>query len=116
MEQYDPSSDTWTTKADLPTLRSHLMTQDVGGKICPIGGTPFVGTGNWHTLRTVEFYDPETDTWTQEVDMPTARGWFSANLVDGKLNVIGGGPGSGLQYSLPMELGTVEEFVTLSPE
>ena len=92
------------------------MTQVVGVKIYAIGETTFVGTGNWHTLRTVEVYDLETDTWTQEVDMPTERGWLSASLVDGKLYAIGGGPSSGLQYSLPMELGTVEEFVTLSPE
>ncbi|MDA2934897.1 hypothetical protein MYX82_11230, partial [Acidobacteria bacterium AH-259-D05] len=113
---YDPATDTWTKRADMPTPRSVAASSVVNGKIYVIGGTTVVGTGNGHTLQTVEVYDPETDTWTQEVDMPTARGWLSASLVDGKLYAIGGGLGSGLRTSLPMELATVEEFVALSPE
>ncbi len=167
VEQYDPSSDTWTTKADLPTLRSHLATQVVGGKIYAIGGwdrrdgrdtvlssvavyepatdtwtkradmptprwspassvvngkiyviggTAVASTGSRHNLQTVEVYDPETDTWTQEVDMPTARGGLSASLVDGRLYAIGGGLSSESGTSPPMELATVEEFVARSPE
>ncbi len=48
--------------------------------------------------------------------MPTARGWLSASVVDGRLYAIGGGLSSRLGNSPPMELATVEEFVALSPE
>ncbi len=48
--------------------------------------------------------------------MPTARGWLSASVVDGRLYAIGGGLSSHVRRSPPMELGTVEEFAALSSE
>jgi N-acetylneuraminic acid mutarotase len=83
----------------------------VNGKIYVIGGIAVAGTGNRQNLQTVEVYDPETDTWTQGVDMPTQRVGLSTSVVDGKLYAIGGG-----LTPPPMELATVEEFVALSPE
>jgi hypothetical protein len=53
MEEYDPATNTWTTKADMPTARSGLATSAVNGKIYAIGG--WVGGGT--TLSTVEEYD-----------------------------------------------------------
>ena len=35
-------------------------------------------------------YDPETDTWTKGLDMPTPRVEFSASVVDGRIYAIGG--------------------------
>jgi N-acetylneuraminic acid mutarotase len=87
-EEYNPFTDIWTKKTDMPTGRSMLSTSVVDGKIYAIGGN---GPGVWLThLRTVEEYDPLTDTWTKKADMPTARGWHSASVVDGKIYVIGG--------------------------
>ena len=88
----------------------------MNGKIYVIGGTAVAETGDRQNLRTVEVYDPETDTWTQEVDMPTARGWFSSSVVGGGLYAIGGGQSSPMATSPPTALATVEEFVALSPE
>ncbi len=107
---YDPATDTWTKRADMPTPRWSLASSVVNGKIYVIGGQTIADTGNRQGLQAVEVYDPETDTWTQEVDMPTARRGLSASLVDGKLYAIGGG----LPSQPPQA--TVEEFVALSPE
>ena len=83
VEAYDPSTDTWTPKADMPTGRSLLTTCVVDGIIYAIGG--------WATaLATVEAYDPRTDTWTKKASMPTARYLLDAVVVDGKIYVIGG--------------------------
>ena len=105
--QYEPGTDTWTRRADMPTPRWLPASSVVNGKIYVIGGTAVEGTGNQHNLQTVEVYDPETDTWTQEVDMPTTRGWLSASVVDGKLYAIGGGLRSQPGTSEPMVLATV---------
>ena len=95
----------------MPTPRWSPASSVVNGKIYVIGGIAVAGTGNRQNLQTVEVYDPETDTWTQGVDIPTQRVGLSTSLVDGKLYAIGGG-----LTPPPMELATVEEFVALSPE
>jgi hypothetical protein len=91
VEEYDPETDTWTTKAPMPTARGMLSTSVVDGKIYAIGGL-FYNMGI--PLSTVEVYDPTTDTWTTKAPMPTARVTFSAtSAVNGIIYVIGGASG-----------------------
>jgi hypothetical protein len=66
-QEYDPVTDTWTSKTDMPTARRALSIGVENGKIYAIGS----GTGG--VSGAVEAYDPATDTWTQKADMPTAR-------------------------------------------
>jgi len=97
----------WTTKADMPTGRWILSTSVVDGKIYAIGGGARYGQG---ALRTVEEYDPATDTWTTKSEMPTARQCPSSSVVNGKIYTIGGGETSGGNYSGTTALSTVEEY------
>lgn len=97
VEEYDPATDTWIKKTDMPTPRWGLSTSTVDGKIYAIGGKKF---GN--ILSTVEEYDPVTDKWTKKADIPTARMWLSTSVVNGKIYAIGGWDGS--------SLATVEEY------
>ncbi len=91
VEAYDPATDTWTTKSEMPTARQGLSTSVVNGKIYAIGGGASSNMGT-ETFSTVEEYDPATDRWTTKSEMPTARGFHSAGMVDGKIYVIGGSP------------------------
>lgn len=95
VEMYDPKTDTWTQQADMPTART-TSTSVVNGKIYAIGGGKShkrrIGPGwGWETiiLRTVEMYDPITDTWTPKADMPTPRSAATC-VVNGKIYLIGG--------------------------
>ena len=95
VEMYDPKTDTWTQKADMPTSRV-TSTSVVDGKIYAIGGEKThkrrIGPGVGHDtidLSIVEMYDPVTDTWTQKADMPTPRS-ASTSVVNGKIYAIGG--------------------------
>jgi N-acetylneuraminic acid mutarotase len=94
VEEYDPVTDTWTRKADMPTARKGPGTCVVDGKIYAIGGStgadapPVDPTG--FILSTVEEYNPATDTWTTKIDMPTPRTLLSTSVVNGKIYAIGG--------------------------
>ncbi|MDE0467225.1 MAG: hypothetical protein OYL97_09210 [Candidatus Poribacteria bacterium] len=87
VEMYDPVTDTWTQKADMPTPRD-TVTCVVNGKIYAIGGLAFDKT-QWR-LDTVEVYDPATDTWAKAKSMNHARDGAAVSVVNGKIYVMGG--------------------------
>jgi RNA polymerase sigma factor (sigma-70 family) len=53
VEEYDPLTDTWTKKTDMPTPRGWFSSSEVNGKIYAIGGR-----NNNGTTSVVEEYDP----------------------------------------------------------
>jgi N-acetylneuraminic acid mutarotase len=87
IQEYDPTTDSWAVKTNLPTPRNWTASAAVNGKVYVIGGdTTFLST----PLKTVSEYDPTTDTWATKADMPTARLAAAAAVVDGKIYVMGG--------------------------
>ena len=97
VEEYDPVTDIWTTKAPMNYARAYLTSSVVNGKIYAIGG--YNGTNN---LNIVEEYDPATNSWTTKNQMPTARKGLTSAVINGKIYAIGG---IGSSY-----LNTVEEY------
>jgi len=89
VEEYDPATDTWTKKIDMPTARDALGVAVVNGKIYAIGGDVVRGRYKWDTLRTVEEYDPATNTWNSKSDMNRGRETFSAVAIDDKIYTVG---------------------------
>ena len=68
VEEYDPATDTWATKASMPTGRLGLgVAAGSNGKRYAIGGSNAV------PLTTVEEYDPATNLWAAQAAMPTAH-------------------------------------------
>jgi hypothetical protein len=87
VEEYDPTTDTWTKKTDMPTARKILSSSVVNGKIYAFGGqSPSV----FPAFSTVEEYDPVTDTWTEKADMPAPRTAPSTSVVGEKIYAFGG--------------------------
>ena len=89
VEEYDPVTDTWTTKADMPTPRALLTCCAINGKIYAVGGG-FGPVRDLTFLGTVEVYDPATDTWTTKSPMPTPRYAYAACAVNGNIYAMGG--------------------------
>lgn len=90
LEEYDPRTDQWATKASLPVGLHHVGLGVTGGRVYVIGGYRQSGLSVWHPVATVYAYDPGTDTWTERTSMPTPRGALSVTEHDGKLYAIGG--------------------------
>ena len=90
VEEYDPSTDRWTTKARMPVGLHHVGIGVTGGRLYVIGGYTQSGLGVWQPAATVYAYDPATDTWAERAPMPTSRGALSVTEHEGKLYAIGG--------------------------
>jgi len=100
VEEYDPVTNTWTIKTPMPTPRIWFGIAVVENKIYVIGGD----SGNWTVGITPtnvnEVYDPATDTWEALTPMPTPRMNLDANVVNGKIYMIGGFDYTWPYYSL----------------
>ena len=108
MEVYDPVSDTWVKRADLPTRRDEVKVAVVRDTIYVIGGFGWPPVGLGAVLTTIEAYQPKTNCWREKSDMPNSKTDFSTVVVDDKIYLIGG-------YSIALErfdgyLKTVEVY------
>jgi hypothetical protein len=78
---YDPSTDIWTLRTDMPTARSRCTAGVVDDRIYVMGG---------YNKKVVERYDPSTNLWESVDPMITQRGDIAAAVVDGVIYVFGG--------------------------
>jgi hypothetical protein len=85
-EEYDPSTNTWSTKAVMPIARSDFAVAVFQNKIYCIGGMAC-----WVTLPLNEVYDPAENSWETRASLPTPEAGMQANVVNDKIYVIGGG-------------------------
>ncbi len=101
VEEYDPATNSWATKAPMPSPRNSLAAATAtNGKIYAIGG------GGHGIVGTVEEYDPASNIWASKSPLPTARAFLgAAAAANGKLYAIGG-----LNSTETGFLATVEEY------
>jgi N-acetylneuraminic acid mutarotase len=77
----------WREGRRIPRRRDSLAAATDGRHVYAVGGR----WGSYErNVAFLERYDPATDTWTQLPPMPTARGSIGADIVDGRLVVVGG--------------------------
>lgn len=86
LDEYDPVTDTWARKADLPLARSHFGSATVvhGNKIIIVGGK---SEGSF-TGRISE-YDVVMDSWTELCSLPSDYIVSSAEVFGDELIVLG---------------------------
>jgi N-acetylneuraminic acid mutarotase len=92
-EVYDPATDTWTTKADIPTPRYGMCANVVDDKIYAMAGAHADVYPGDLCSDLNEVYDPRTDTWTTKNPLPTAVLYAASTAVDNKIYVLGGRAG-----------------------
>ncbi|MXV73146.1 hypothetical protein F4Z99_02575 [Candidatus Poribacteria bacterium] len=112
VEMYDPQTDTWVRKQELPVSRMQFGIGAVAGKIYAIGGVldpKEKKPGLQGRLDLVEVYDPVSDTWAKRADMPTRRDGFATAVIDDTIYAIGGNGWPQVGAGGPA-LGTIEVY------
>jgi N-acetylneuraminic acid mutarotase len=86
VEQYDPKTDDWKTRAPMPTARGFLGAALVGSKVYAVGGRV-------HGRPPVESYDIGANHWERLDPMPgPARNRFGIAVLGTTIYVLGGEP------------------------
>jgi N-acetylneuraminic acid mutarotase len=90
VEEYDPAADKWgAPRARMPTTRSALGAGTYNGRIYVAGGE-FQDPHMMATFRSVEAYDPASNTWSIMPSMPVSRHGLAAGVVGNRLLLVGG--------------------------
>ncbi|MGA2031608.1 MAG: kelch repeat-containing protein [Thermoguttaceae bacterium] len=108
LDVYDPVSDSWTRKKDMPTRLTHLNPAIDGDAIWFAGG--FKGKHPGPVTAEVWKYDIASDTWTAGPPLPERRAGGGLAVVQRKLHYFGGykadrDTGAGDHWSLSLEGG-----------
>ncbi|MFM7538494.1 MAG: Kelch repeat-containing protein [Planctomycetota bacterium] len=88
VDVYDPVTDTWSRKKDMPTRPTHLNPAVEGANLWLAGG--FQGKHPGPALREVWKYDTMGDSWTPGPALPEARAGGGLVAVGGRLHYFGG--------------------------
>lgn len=89
-ERFDPSTNSWTVLAPIPTIRAYAASVGApNGKIYVFGGA---AGSTW--LTTVEEYDPITNTWATKAPMSVGRMGLGAAVYGNEIFVTGGWTGA----------------------
>jgi N-acetylneuraminic acid mutarotase len=78
---YDPSTNTWSTKAPLPVASARGAAAVINGKLYVL--TPTANASLLHR------YDPASNTWTARASAPRAHHYPASGVIDGKLYIAG---------------------------
>jgi len=90
--EYDPGTDKWAQKKQMPLPAHHTAIVGHNGKIYVFGGFAKSNTSKigWLPIDNAWEYDPVQDEWKALPPMPTARGSANAVLYNDRIYVIGG--------------------------
>jgi N-acetylneuraminic acid mutarotase len=102
VEEYDPATDKWSApRTRMPTARSALGAGVINGRIYVAGGE-FQDSHMMATFRSVEAYDPASNSWSILPSMPVSRHGLAAGVIGNRLILVGGdvqSAGSGVEVS-----------------
>lgn len=88
-EAYDLATNTWQTRAPMPTPRSGTGVAVVDGKIHSLGGEAWIEELGG-VYRAHEVYDPKTNTWAKAPRMLTPRHGFAVAVIGRRIYAVSG--------------------------
>lgn len=87
VERFDPSTNTWTSRAPIPTPISQARAAALGAKIYVPGG---FNNGFGGAISAMQIYDTATNTWSQGASLPAPRSGAGVAAFNGKIYIIAG--------------------------
>ena len=108
VEAYDPHTNIWEKKKEMPALRFQFGIGAAAGKIYVIGGSNFF-ENPWR-FDLVEAYDPVSDTWAKRADMPTRRDGVGIAVIRDTIYAISGAGWPPVGNRGGPYLGTIEVY------
>ena len=88
--RFDSANNAWHDIASMPTKRSGTAAFLIENKIYVIGGGYKKPDGNFQFLKTVEVYDPATDSWSTAPDMLQPHDYPAATTIGNTIYILGG--------------------------
>ncbi len=90
VEAYDPSTNRWSSKPELPVGLHHAGSAVVDGALYVVGGFNKSDDTPWNPSDRVFRFDPASETWVERAPLPTPRGGLAVTTLQGKLFAISG--------------------------
>ncbi len=90
---YDPPTDTWASMISMPTVQYGFAVAAYQNMIYVFGGCSGFNPTSGYPINCTQanrVFNPATNSWENRAPMPTARAEFQANVVNGKIYLIGG--------------------------
>jgi N-acetylneuraminic acid mutarotase len=88
-EEYDIATNTWLTRAPMPTARSGTAIAVTNGRIHVLGGEGWIEDFGG-VFRAHEVYDPKSNSWTRAARMITPRHGFAAAEIGPAIYAVSG--------------------------
>jgi N-acetylneuraminic acid mutarotase len=112
VEEYDPKTNTWRSRASMPTPRNHAVGGAINGKVYVASGrvgAAFISGGS-SNVGVIEAYDPASDSWSQGLArMAQARSAAAGAAYNGRLYITGG------EYQDPGTMATYRSLEAYDP-
>ena len=100
VEEYDPATDAWgSARAKMPSARSAMASGAHAGRIYVTGGEG-QNAQMMYTFRSLEAYDPASNSWSVLPSMPVSRHGLAGAVVGNRLHMVSGdvqSAGTGVQ-------------------
>jgi hypothetical protein len=119
VDAYDPATNTWQQRADLPVAATHMGVATDGTDVYFAGGYPVGSGGTSQTFSTaaVRRYSPSTNTWATLPSLPAPRGGGALAIVGRTLHFFGGADANradtNTHWTLNVDIGT--SWATATP-
>ena len=115
VEAYDPVTNRWSAKPDLPLGLHHAGAAVLDGALYVLGGFATSDDTLWNPSDRVLQFNPAGETWVERAPLPTARGGLAVTTLQGKLYAISGYDGQRNPAAVEVYDPALDQWTAVAP-